>query len=90
MKIKVDFYADGFKSGVIDIPENIAVALKGDKRCERKGFNPRDDRYWDAVRNIKGILASALGINGWEKSYMERTERGDTKAPINIISFSKI
>ena len=92
VKIEVDCVIPslgGFmKLIIVKVPQTIANNLKG--KSEPGGGRYRDNFYWDAVTHVKGIIAAKVGIGPWRESITERTQHGDNKAPIGIISLRAV
>jgi len=65
MKLKVDFYADGFRSGVIEVPKNIDVFNDNKKRIyitEKLVEHLSQDRNWTFGRNPQKFIPSNTDI----------------------------
>ncbi len=84
IKVQVDFYTDTFRSGILEIPEDVADALKG-----KKDNGERGNSYWAAIDLLKSVIAGKLGIKAWDRSFVQRAlERQGryTTQPITIIN----
>jgi len=62
IKIEVDFYADTFRNGIVNIPVKIANDLKGSDN-KSTWWTRRDGKYWKAIDYIRGIIDREL--YGW-------------------------
>jgi len=65
VKIKVDFYADGFRSRVIEIPNNLWLYYDCEKRiyiAEKLAEHLPQDRNWTFGRNPQEFIRSDTDI----------------------------
>ena len=65
--VHVNFYADTFRSGFIEISKSTASALRGAHDVGSDGPS-RGQFYWDAVKRVDAELSSMLGIR-YEPKY---------------------
>lgn len=93
IKVGVDCYIPslgGFMDRIdIYIPPLLAMSLRG-RYDEETDEWIRNADYWNAVRQIKYLIAELTGIPFWKEHWTERTLEGNPNAPISIISIKKL